>query len=223
MCERFTLAMDAIALQQSFPDFDIPDAELTPRFNIAPTQPVAVIPNDGSRALDFFVWGLIPSWARDATFGNRMINARAETLSQKPSFKAAYKRRRCLILSDGFYEWSKLPNSTRKTPYFICMASGDPFAFAGLWETWFAPDGSEIKSCVIITTRPNELVARLHNRMPAILPREAYNSWLNPEECRPTDLPDLLTPFPANDMSCYPVSTLINNPKVDTPECRTPL
>ncbi len=221
MCGRFTLTLNGVALQQAFPQFLIP-AQVQPRYNIAPTQPVAVVPNDGQKRLDFFVWGLIPSWAKDPTIGRRMINARAETLAQKPSFRAAYRRRRCLILADGFYEWQRVDPGP-KIPYRITLRDGQPFAFAGLWETWLAPDGSEVRTCAIITTQPNELIAPIHNRMPVILPPEAYDRWLSPEEQSATALQSLLRPYPADAMRMYPVSRQVNNPRLDDPACIEPL
>ncbi len=221
MCGRFTLTADPNTLQQAFPEFKVPD-QMSPHYNIAPTQPVAVVPNDGRMAVDFFIWGLIPFWAKDPKIGNRMINARSETLAEKPSFRTPYRRRRCLILADGFYEWVKPAGGGAKIPHLIKMESQDPFAFAGLWENWQAPDGSEVKSCTIITTEPNALVSKLHNRMPVILPREAYADWLDPEERKPETLNQYLKPFPAVEMMAYPVSTLVNNPVNDVPEVIQP-
>lgn len=214
MCGRFTITATPDQLQKSFPGIAIP-AQMTPRYNIAPTQPIAVIPNNGRNAVDFFVWGLIPSWAKDPSIGNQLINARAETLAEKPSFRTAYKRRRCLILTDGFFEWQKNPGGKGKTPHYITLADHQPFAFAGLWEQWFSPDGSEIKSATIITTEPNELMAQLHNRMPVILHPEDYALWLDPAEHPAADLQPLLVPYPTADMLAYPVSTLVNSPAND--------
>ena len=218
MCGRFTLTVDPADLQDAFPEFTFP-GQFAPRYNIAPTQPVLVIPNDGASSADFFVWGLIPSWAKDPAIGARMINARAETLAEKPSFRSAYRYRRCLILSDGFYEWQAQVGSKVKVPHYIRLKSGRPFAFAGLWEDWHAPDGSQVKSATIITTQPNELIARLHNRMPVILPPDTYARWLEPAPRQPTDMQGLLAPYPAEAMSAYPVSTLVNSPANDRPEC----
>jgi len=178
------------------------------------------VPNDGKNRLDFFVWGLIPSWAKDPSIGNRMINARAETLLEKPSFRNAFRRRRCLILADGFYEWRKEPGG--KTPIFIQMEDGKPFAFAGLWELWRAPDSSEVLSCTIITTEPNDLMASIHNRMPVILPERAYSRWLESGEVDPGPLVELLKPYEASPIRAYPVSPLVNNPKNDLPELISP-
>lgn len=227
MCGRFTLTATPDQIQKSFPGIAVPP-QLTPRYNIAPTQPIAVIPNDGRNTVDFFVWGLIPSWAKDPAIGNQMINARAETLAEKPSFRNAYKRRRCLILADGFFEWKRVvsddkPKGTGKIPHYITLSNHQPFAFAGLWEQWFSPDGSEVKSATIITTEPNEWMAQLHNRMPAILRPQDYARWLEPGERTPADLQPLLAPYPAGEMTCYPVSTLVNSPANDVPAVVSPL
>jgi putative SOS response-associated peptidase YedK len=221
MCGRFTLTVDAASIQMAFPWLDVP-SQMAPRFNVAPSQPIAVIPNTGTDKIDFFIWGLIPSWAKDPKIGNRLINARGETLAEKPSFRAAYKRRRCLVLADGFYEWVKQPGQKSKIPHYIQMESKEPFAMAGLWEAWHAPDGSEVKTTTIITTEPNELVAKLHNRMPVILPEHVYETWLDPEEKAAEDLNPLLKPFSAEEMMHFPVSTFVNSPANDTPDCIIP-
>jgi len=222
MCGRFTLTVDPGQLQETFPWLSVPD-EISPRFNVAPSQPVAVVANDGQNHLDFFVWGLIPSWAKDPRIGNRLINARAETLAEKPSFRAAFRRRRCLVLADGFYEWRHDPGQKSKTPQFIHLKSRRPFAFAGLWEIWHASDGSEIRSCTIITTHPNELIETIHNRMPVILSPEAYPLWLSTEEKDSGELTPLLLPYPADLMAAYPVSRLVNSPHNDSPEIILPV
>jgi len=222
MCGRFTLTADPDELRQAFSWLNIPDG-LTPRYNVAPSQPVAVVPNDGKNQLDFYTWGLIPSWAKDPSIGDRMINARAETLAEKPSFRSAFRRRRCLIPADGFYEWRQVPGSKTKTPMYIQLKSGNPFAFAGLWERWDSKDGSTILSCTIITTQPNELMEPIHNRMPVILPEEAYKLWLDPGEPDQRQLAALLKSYPASEMAAYPVSTLVNSPANDRAECVAPL
>lgn len=219
MCGRFTLTADLSVLQENFPFVEMPEG-MQPRFNIAPTQPVAVVPNDGRNRLDFFVWGLIPSWAKDPSIGNRLINARAETLLEKPSFRNAFRRRRCLILADGFYEWKQAERG--KTPMYIRLDSGKPFAFAGLWESWNAPDGSNVLSCTIITTEPNDLMATIHNRMPVILPAQAYSTWLEAGETGTEKLVELLKPYPSAEMQAYPVSPLVNSPNNDMPEVIRP-
>jgi putative SOS response-associated peptidase YedK len=222
MCGRFTLTIDPGQLQDTFPWATIPDT-FPPRFNIAPTQPVAVISNDGKNLMDFYVWGLIPSWAKDPDIGNRMINARAETLAEKPAFRSAFKRRRCLILADGFYEWQQEAGKKTKIPMYIQLKNKKPFAFAGLWEIWNASDGSEIRSCTIITTQPNRLMEEIHNRMPVILAPQHYQLWLSPDEKEAGSLAALLEPYPADEMKAYPVSRLVNSPNNDQPDCILPV
>ena len=221
MCGRFTLFLDPDELRQEMPWLDVPD-QITPRYNIAPSQPVAVVANDGKNRLDYFVWGLVPSWAKDPAIGNRMINARAETVTEKPSFRNAFRRRRCLILANGFYEWKQDPAGKGKIPMYIQLNSGKPFALAGLWEIWNSPDGSNLLSCTIITTQPNELMQPIHNRMPVILPASAYPTWLQPGEVDTRPLQALLAPYPAEEMVARPVSRAVNNPANDSPECITP-
>ncbi len=222
MCGRFTLTTSPEQLRGAFPWLNIPD-ELSPRYNISPSQPVAVVPNDGENRLDFYTWGLIPSWAKDPEIGNRMINARAETLVEKPSFRNAFRRRRCLVLADGFYEWRKKPDQQGKTPMYITLLSGQPFGLAGLWESWQAPDGSNLNSCTIITTQPNTLMQDIHNRMPVILPEEAYSLWLESREPPIDRLQALLAPYPSERMTAFPVSTLVNNPSNEDPRCILPV
>ena len=221
MCGRFTLTATPDELQRAFPWLILPEADeaLPPRYNIAPSQPIPVVPNTGENRLDYFVWGLIPFWAKDPKIGNRLINARSETLAEKPSFKAAYKYRRCLVLADGFYEWEK---ETRR-PHYARMKSGDPFAFAAIWERLQSPDGSEILSSAIITTAPNEVIAPVHNRMPVILSPQDYHRWLTPGEVAAGELDPLLKPHPSEGMEIYPVSTVVNNPRNDHAACIRPL
>lgn len=220
MCGRYSLTTESSALQELFPFISIPPG-IQPRFNIAPSQPIAVIPNDGKQHLDYFKWGLVPSWAKDPELGNRLINARAETLAEKPSFRNAFRYHRCLVLADGFYEWAKTNGG--KTPMYIRLASQKPFAFAGLWDIWHAPDGSELYSCAIITTQPNQLMEKIHNRMPVILHPENIDTWLSPEPGNLTLLSTFLTPYPADLMTAHPVSRAVNNPAFDSPECIQPI
>lgn len=222
MCGRFTLTVDPGQLQESFPWVDIPD-DLFPRFNIAPSQPVAVVPNDGENKLDFFNWGLIPFWAKDPKIGNRMINARSETVAEKPSFRGSFKYKRCLVLADGFYEWRKDPGTKTKTPMYIHMKDKKPFAFAGLWDTWHSKDGSEVRTCTIITTEPNNLLTEIHNRMPVILPPQSYTDWLHEGEHDQTLLSSFLQPYNSEEMEAYPVSRHVNSPQNDSPECIIPI
>ena len=221
MCGRFTLTATPDELQRAFPWLILPEADdaLPPRYNIAPSQPIPVVPNNGENKLDYFVWGLIPFWAKDPKIGNRLINARGETLAEKPSFKAAYKYRRCLVLADGFYEWE---TETRR-PHYARMKSGNPFAFAAIWERWQSSDGSEVLSSAIITTEPNEVIAPIHNRMPVILLPEDYDRWLTPGEVPAGELDPLLKPYPSEEMEIYPVSTVVNNPRNDHAACIRPL
>jgi putative SOS response-associated peptidase YedK len=222
MCGRFTLTVDPGQLQEAFPWADI-SLDFSPRFNIAPTQPIAVIPNDGSNRIDFFVWGLVPSWAKDREIGNRLINARSETLAEKPAFRGPYKYKRCLILSDGFYEWRQEPNQKIKTPMYIRLKSKQPFAFAGLWDLWHSPDGSEVRSCTIITTRPNPMMEAIHNRMPVILHKNYYQDWLAVGEKDPASLQQFLQPYPETEMEAFPVSRAVNSPQNDSPDCILPV
>jgi putative SOS response-associated peptidase YedK len=223
MCGRFTLTVDADSIQTYFPWLEEIPPQIVPRFNIAPTQPIAVVPNDGRKAVDHFVWGLIPFWAKDPSIGSRMINARSETLAEKNSFKNPYKRRRCLVLADGFYEWAKVPGQKTKQPYYFRMEDGTPFAFAGLWEEWQSKEGSQLKSATIITTEPNPLVGKVHARMPVILHPDDYPLWLATGEKRPDELQHILTAYPAEEMITYPVSTSVNSPANELPENIIPL
>ncbi|MGH7369454.1 MAG: SOS response-associated peptidase, partial [Candidatus Methylomirabilaceae bacterium] len=195
--------------------------EVGPRYNIAPTQTVIVVNDDGTRHLMQMQWGLIPSWAKDPTIGTRMINARGETVATKPAFRAALRRRRCLIPADGFYEWQ--PVGRRKQPVYITLKTREPFSFAGLWEIWTSREGKELKTCTIITTEANELLKPIHDRMPVILTKEAESVWLGPTIQDPAILLPLLTPYPAQEMEVHPVSTRVNNPTHDSPECIQPL
>ena len=224
MCGRYTLTISPAELKNAFPTVDF-HIEHTPRFNIAPTQMIPVIrqvENSSLRA-DLFKWGLIPSWSKDETIGYRLINARAETLAEKPAFRGAYKSRRCLIPADGFFEWVIIEGSKTKLPIYFFQKSREAFAFAGLWETWKSPNGEVINSATIITTEPNALVGRFHDRMPVILPNEAYTTWLTPGSKSPIELHSLLKPYPEVEMDCHPVSPLANSPKNDSSEIIIPL
>ena len=222
MCGRFTLASPAETVAELFELDGVPT--LTPRYNIAPAQPVPVVLMTAEQPVRRFVelrWGLIPSWARDASVGSRMINARAESVASKPSFRSAFRRRRCLVVADGFYEWQKLER--RKQPFYVHMRDREPFAFAGLWERWEGPEGGTIDSCAIITTEPNELMTPLHNRMPVILQPADYALWLDPRTQTPDAVQPLLRPFPSQKMSAHAVSTRVNTPAADSPACLEPL
>ncbi len=217
MCGRFTLTVDPADLQMQLDLKDVP-ADLKPRYNIAPTQPVAVVTSAQERKVEIFQWGLIPSWSKDPSMASRMINARAETIHEKPAYRTPFARKRCLILADGFYEWKQLEKG--KQPHYINLASGGLFAFAGLWDQWTSPEGDERRTCTIITCEPNELMARLHNRMPVILDKDVMWDWLNPT-ATPIELKAMLVPY-AKAMKAYPVSRLVNAPENDTAECIRP-
>jgi putative SOS response-associated peptidase YedK len=222
MCGRYTLTVDLNALQSSFDIDVIAVSDWNPRYNIAPTQNLPVIYNEGGqRRLELFRWGLIPFWADDKSIGSRMINARAETVDSKPSFRAAFKYRRCLIPTDGFYEW-QAQNGGPKIPMYFRREDKEPFAFAGLWEEW-NKDDEIVRSYTIITTQPNDIVRPIHNRMPAILPPDAYECWLNtsPESAK-TLKTLLLEPFPSDPLETYPVSRDVNNPQNDSPHIIRP-
>jgi len=221
MCGRFTLTINPAELQDTFSNYTFP-AKFAPRFNIAPTQPVLTIPNNDKLKADFFLWGLIPMWAKDPSIGNRLINARGETLAEKPSFRGSYRHKRCLILADGFYEWKSLEGKKTKTPYYIHMQDRGLFAIAGLWDHWESPDGSSVNTCTIITTTANELMESIHDRMPVILHSRDYAKWLDPSPQTPESLQPLLKPFPADEMSAYAVSTLVNKASNDLPELVVP-
>jgi putative SOS response-associated peptidase YedK len=223
MCGRFTLTVDPSDLQEAFFWVDFGNIDIAPRYNIAPTQGIPVVTNNGENKLDFFTWGLVPFWAKDPSIGSRMINARAETLAEKPSFRNAYRRRRCLILADGFYEWQNDPETKMKIPFYIQIDNGIPFAFAGIWESWNSKDGSNVLSAAIITTEPNDFLRPIHKRMPVILSQEDYSSWLKPGEINPKELDPLLKPFDSKKMMAYPVSRYVNNPRNDSVECIRPL
>ena len=220
MCGRYSLAADLEDIQQRFELF-ASDLTYSPRYNIAPTQPVLAVTNDEGRQPAYLRWGLIPSWAKSASVGNRLINARAETVAERPSFRTALASRRCLVIADGFYEWQRVGNARR--PMRIVMTSGEPFAFAGLWDSWRDPAGDIVRSCTIITTEPNELLRPIHNRMPVILPRELESFWLDDEVQDPFTLGDILSPYPAEAMQAYAVSSLVNRPSNESPEVAIPV
>jgi putative SOS response-associated peptidase YedK len=218
MCGRYTL-VSLSEFTDLFPWIRGGDAPVPPRYNVAPTQPIAVVTNTKAPAIDFHVWGLVPSWAKDPSIGNRMINARAETLAEKPTFRTALKRRRCVVPADGFYEWKRNSDGKTKTPMHITLRSGKPFAFAGLWDVWHSADGSELPSATIITTAPNELMADIHDRMPVLLDEAGMKRWLDPaEHANPEPLLSLLRPFPADAMQARAVSKLVNNPRNEGPD-----
>ena len=224
MCGRFTLRAPASVLAQQFAVFDMPP--IGPRFNIAPTQAVPVVrmnprEPEPQRELVALRWGLIPSWAKDPAIGNRMINARAETVAEKPAYRAAFRRRRCLVPADGFYEWQRIGG--KKQPYFIHMRDDGPFALAGLWESWQGPDHSRIESFTVLTTEPNDVVRPIHNRMPVIMNESDYSLWLDPAVKEPRVLAPLLKPYPADSMESYRVGSEVNDARHEDASCVEPV
>jgi putative SOS response-associated peptidase YedK len=221
MCGRFTLTLDPGELQELLnlgPFVHI----VQPRYNIAPSQPIPIVKDSQKREVELYRWGLVPSWADDPKIGYRMINARSETAHEKPSFRAAFKRRRCLILADGFFEWHTEQKGAQKTPYLFKLKNDNPFTFAGLYEHWQAPEGGELHTCTILTCPPNDLVKDYHNRMPVMLGDKTRWAWLE-EDQDENALLDLLTPYPAEEMKCYPVSRAVNSPENDRPEVLEPV
>ena len=217
MCGRFTFS-EFEGIEERF---QIEPQNLKPNYNVAPSQDVPVILNNGSNQLALLMWGLIPFWAKDPSIGNKLINARAETIDEKPSFKHSLQRKRCLVVADGFYEWKK--EGSTKRPHRITLKSNELFGFAGLWDTWKSPTGDIINSCSIITTTPNDLMAPIHNRMPVILSRDSELVWLDQNIVDSHILKNLLVPYPADLMIAYEVSTLVNSPKNNGPECLVPV
>ena len=217
MCGRYTL-VNLAQLTQLFPWITETPAGDVPRFNIAPSQPILAVANDKPDRYDHFFWGLIPSWAKDPTIGNKMCNARGETLAEKNAFKNAYKRRRCLIPADGFYEWKLNPDGKTKQPMYIRLKGHKPFALGGLWEYWADDQGNEIRSATIITTKPNQLMATMHDRMPVIIPPQQFERWLKKGDTPPEELDELIAPYPDSEMEAYPVSRTVNAPRNEGPE-----
>jgi putative SOS response-associated peptidase YedK len=221
MCGRYVLkaALPDIARMLGM---DV-DLALEPSYNIAPTTPVPAcrMEQPDRKELTWLRWGLVPHWAKQADGNYRMINARAETVATKPAFRSPFRKRRCLIPADGYYEWKSVGG--RKQPYYFSMRDGDPFCFAGLWERWQPAEGEPVETCAIITIGANALGAEVHHRMPVILAADDYERWLDPALTRPEEVLPMLAPFPPEAMTVFPVSTLVNNARVDEPRCITPL
>jgi putative SOS response-associated peptidase YedK len=223
MCGRFVGYRSLEALKESFP-IDRAACEVTANYNVAPTQEIlAIVKHQEENWLDKFHWGLVPFWAKDPSIGNRMINARAETVAEKPAFKNAFKKRRCLIIADGFYEW-KGPKG-RKQPMFITLPQEKPFAFAGLWETWGKKEAKDslYKSCTIITTEASASIRDIHHRMPVILNPEMYEIWLSPENQNVAELKDILVNGILTQLVAYPVSKHVNSTGNNDPSCIDPI
>lgn len=222
MCGRFRLGKGREALKKHF-DADA-DLDWDPRYNVAPGQSVATVrqdPTEPQRYLSLMRWGLVPFWAKDAKIGYKMINARSETAADKPAFRDALKSRRCLIPADGFYEWKKL--GKEKQPYCFTLLDDGIFAFAGIWDRWKSPEGKIVETCSILTTSPNDLVRDVHDRMPVVLPPDAYELWLDPGFTKHEGIVELLKPLAASAMKKFPVSTRVNSVKNDDPACAAPL
>jgi len=219
MCGRFSNFSPLDVLRNRF-RVDPPDEPVYPRYNAAPGQKLIVIPMDDPHKMHFYKWGLIPSWARDPKIGNSLINARSETLKEKPAFRGSLNRRRCLVLADGFYEWKT--TSGRKVPYRVELRGREPFAMAGLCSTWKDPDGKSIDTFAIVTTNANEIVGTIHDRMPVIFTPEQESKWID-LSFDFQEVNQCLLPYSENDMEIYPISTLVNNPKNDIPEILEPI
>ena len=215
MCGRLTLAEDHSELEGRF-QFKAQGFEWVPRYNVAPTQPVLAVLGNGERRGEMLRWGLVPSWAKNPGIGSRLINARAETVAEKPAFRQSLRSRRCLVLADGFYEWKHVTG--KRVPMRIVLKTGEAFAFAGLWDDWRSPSRDMIRSCTIITTTANTLLAPIHDRMPVILDRDSESAWLDPTAGL-ASLTRMLVPHRPEDMDAYPVSTVVNSPRYDAPEC----
>ncbi|MCH9038722.1 MAG: SOS response-associated peptidase [Chloroflexi bacterium] len=222
MCGRYTLITSVAELEERF-RFTADGIDLAPNYNVAPSQSaLTIVEADPARRVGRLMrWGLIPSWARDISIGNRMINARSETVAEKPGFRAALNKRRCLVPADGFYEWQKVGRNKR--PMRITLASGEPFAFAGLWETWNTPSGGTVQSFTILTTSANETLAHIHNRMPVILRRDAEEIWLDHTVQDRELLSGLFAPYDPSETVAYEVSTLVNSVANNVPEVITPV
>jgi len=220
MCGRFRLGKGKAALREYFgADSDV---DWSPRYNIAPTDAIPTVRQDRKqpvRKLTLMKWGLIPYWSKDASGAARMINARSESAASKPAFRDSLQTRRCLIPADGFYEWKK----PEKQPYCFTLKDGSLFAFAGIWDRWRAPDGNTVESCSILTGEPNELARPIHDRMPVILPPDAYELWLDPGFTNLEGVAEMLEPFSASQMKSFPVSSRVNSVQNDDAECGEPM
>ena len=220
MCGRYSQRQSAKIIAQAFQVDEVPTLE--PRYNIARTQSVPTVLQTSAatnRQFKMLHWGLIPSWAKDSKMGAKLINARGETVAEKPAFRSAFRQRRCLVLADGFYEWQQQEQKKQKQPFYFRLSDERPFAFAGLWEHWKGEDGEEIESCTLLTTEANELMQPIHNRMPVILDPKDYDLWLDLEVKKQELLQPLLHPYRSEEMTAYPVSKVVNKPSNDSAEC----
>jgi putative SOS response-associated peptidase YedK len=230
MCGRFVSSSPPDELAKYFDVEAVATTVFEPNFNVAPSLDVyVVVETGGVRRLDSFRWGLVPFWAKDPTSGNKMINARADTVTEKSTYKRAFTKRRCLIPADGFYEWKQVSGQKAKQPYFIHRADGEPMAFAGLWEVWRPKDergndaaADPLRSCTIITGEPNDKVAEIHDRMPVMLPPGAWAAWLDPQNDDLETLGQLLVPAPSKLLVLHPVGPMVNNVRENGPELIEP-
>lgn len=221
MCGRYTITISADRARDDLGIVQMPE-DYAPHYNVAPTQPVAVVLSPEERKAAWMKWGLIPFWAKDPGIASKLINARSETVAEKPAFKNAFLKRRCLILADGFYEWKRGgAEKGRSQPFYFKLEDGKPFAFAGLWEFWRSTQGDEVRTCTIITCEANLLVKTVHERMPVMLAGDSMWAWLS--DASPADHLRLLKPFDPDQMAAYPVSLLVNRPDVDNPELIKPI
>jgi putative SOS response-associated peptidase YedK len=219
MCGRFVQISDLREVGKIFQA--TVEARLQPNYNVAPRQPIAVLMEEGKRKIMEMQWGLIPHWAKDAAIANKLINARSETLAEKPSFRDSFKSRRCLIIADGFYEWQSLGGIKR--PYFIFMKDKQPFAMAGVYDRWKDHEGKTVTSCTIVTTEANEFMKPLHHRMPVIIAPKDYTLWLDPAAKDSAKLAALLKPWDAKNMEAYEVRAMVNSPVNNTSNCIEPI
>jgi putative SOS response-associated peptidase YedK len=221
MCGRFTITLAADEVHDQLELGELP-RDWQPRYNVAPSQPVAAVTDAHSRDVEWLRWGLVPFWAKDVAIGNRLINARSETVTEKHSFRQAFAQRRCLILADGFFEWQRAKEKKIPSiPYHFHRKDHGAFAFAGLWERWRSPEGEDLRSCTILTTSANGVVAPVHDRMPVMLSGADLWTWLSP--AKPEELLALLKPYPDSLLDSYPVSRVVNNPSQDVPDCIVPV
>ncbi len=222
MCGRYAVASSKPEIEEGF-DCDAGSQELPPRYNVAPTQESIAVVTDanGERKAQMMRWGLVPHWAKDLSIGARFINARSETAAETAAFRIAFRKRRCLVVATGFYEW--LREGKAKTPFYFTLKSKGPFAFAGLWELWRSPEGKWVRSFAILTTPANSLISPLHDRMPVILSPETETLWLDPITEDAKTLSKVLVPCPSEEMSSYEASPVVNSWKTDGPECIQPL
>jgi putative SOS response-associated peptidase YedK len=219
MCGRFVQKSDIRKIAPLF-KAAIVESDVLPRYNITPRQPIAVVMEKGQRKIVTMKWGLVPHWAKNETISNKLINARSETVTEKPSFKDSFKKRRCLIIADGFYEWQG--SGLTKRPFFICMKDDVPFGMAGLYDIWTNAGGEKITTCTIVTTEANEIMKPIHHRMPVILDAKDYDVWLNVEKTD-SNLQTILKPCNSDLLKAYEVSLNVNNPRNDSPECIAPV